>query len=619
MINVTNSFKKLVAEGVGIFQEYVSIVLQDGTVLTLTNKDIWNNGLSTEDAVSRQNQFDIGSAIVNKCVIVINNIYNAHSSYDFYGADVTVQVGLTLPNGTVEKIQKGRYTVADSKYNGSLITLTCYDFMAKFDKPYSLSQLSFPTTIENIFRDACSVCGVQYAEKGFQNSDVTISEKPNDDTITFRDMLSWCAQIACCFCRCNAYGQLEPKWFEEKSSDNNQYSGGTFLLWDEGNTLDEGTFSPWNEGDIVDGGTFFEKENFHRIASTFGVALSTDDIVITGVKIIEKNSNANSETIINTYFEGADGYVISIEDNPLIADGTGAETAKRLASQLIGFRFRKASFSHLSDPTIEAGDIAYLAYKEQLYPIIISSTKFTVGRWQKTESSAQDPAINSAQKLSQSIKNYVAIKQEVQKEKKERDVALENLNNMLQNSSGLFSTAEQQQDGSTIYYAHNKASLGESNIVIKFTAEAIGISSDGGKTYPYGIDMNATAILNRIYTVGLDANYINTGSIVARDADGNITFSLNMDTGAVNDRALAEFKNYLGEWIRITGGTLELGRPDDPLTLVLKNNRISFNLNGVEVAWLSNNLWSVDNIVIKNSADLCGIKIRKNGRHRHIG
>lgn len=42
-------------------------------------------------------------------------------------------------------------------------------------------------------------------------------------------------------------------------------------------------------------------------------------------------------------------------------------------------------------------------------------------------------------------------------------------------------TEDPQDDGSVIYYMHNKPTLEESDIVWKLTAEAIGISTDGGK------------------------------------------------------------------------------------------------------------------------------------------
>ena len=44
------------------------------------------------------------------------------------------------------------------------------------------------------------------------------------------------------------------------------------------------------------------------------------------------------------------------------------------------------------------------------------------------------------------------------------------------------------------------------------TATAIGISADGGKTYPYGLDVSGKAILDRIYVIGINAENVKVES-----------------------------------------------------------------------------------------------------------
>jgi hypothetical protein len=43
------------------------------------------------------------------------------------------------------------------------------------------------------------------------------------------------------------------------------------------------------------------------------------------------------------------------------------------------------------------------------------------------------------------------------------------------------------------------------------------------------------------------------------------------------------------KYIRFKDGTITLGIVDNPLTMTLSNNRLSFQQNGVEVAYISNN------------------------------
>ena len=142
MINVSSSFKRELYNDNRNYLEYVDITLTDGTELNLTNRHLWNGGLRIEDAVSGDNSFDVGAAIINKCTVTINNIYDDFSEYDFTNAKIISYVGLGLPDGTIEKIRKGTYTVDDAKYNGSIITLPCLDNMSKFDKAYSESSLN---------------------------------------------------------------------------------------------------------------------------------------------------------------------------------------------------------------------------------------------------------------------------------------------------------------------------------------------------------------------------------------------------------------------------------------------------------------------------------------------
>lgn len=518
MINVSNAFRKELYTGNRNWLEYIDVTLKSGTILHLTNENIWSGGLTIEDAVSSDNSFDIGGTVVNQCTVVINNIYDEFSDYDFSDAKVIVYVGLNLPNGTTERIRKGTYTVNEPKYNGSLITLTCYDNMSKFDRPYSESTLSYPATLNQIVRDACSTCDVTLQTYDFPHDDFVVTEKPSGESTTFREVIGWAAQIACCFCRCDTLGRLEIKWYNVEAMEADPSLDGGYFDTDNpyssGADADGGNFNPWNAGYEFDSGGFEKLEHFHHIYSTYSMNVSTDDVVITGVKILEKAPDTESGTEIVTYMTGQEGYVITIEGNELIRNGSGASIVGWIGEKIIGMRFRKADFTHESDPTIEAGDVGFLTdWKQRSYDIIISSTKFTTGGSQSTKSSAEDPLKNSATRFSNATKNYVEYRKEIQKEKTDREQAVEELSNRLNNSSGTFTTVQKQSDGSNIYYLHNKPTLDESDIIWKMTAEAWGVSTDGGKTYNAGMTVDGDTIVRILTAVGINADWIKTGTL----------------------------------------------------------------------------------------------------------
>lgn len=537
MINISNAFKNELYNGNVSFLGYADITLSDDTVLHLTNENFWNGGVSIEDAVSNDNTFEIGSTIINKCTLTINNIYDDFSDYDFSNAKVIVYIGLELPDGTTEKIRKGTYTVDETQYDGSIISLSCLDNMSKFDKTYTESSLQYPATLNQIVLDACNVCGVSLQTYDFPHDDFLVNERPNDEAVTFREIIGWCAQIACCFCRCDTQGRLELKWYDQKVlEDEKTLDGGTFdsdSPYSTGADADGGTFDPWNDGYEFDSGFFDDTQKFHHIYSNYSSSISTDDVVITGVRIFEKSSDESSSDI-TTYQTGTEGYIVSIENNELIKNGAGANVVGWIGEQIIGFRFRKAQVSHASNPSIEAGDVGFLTdRKQKTYRIIISSTNFATRSSQSTSSSAETPLKNSASRFSESTKNYVDYRKEIQKERTDREEALEELGNRIDESSGLFTTEEIQGDGSTIFYLHNKPQLSESNIVWKMTAEAWGVSTDGGKTYNAGMTVDGDTITRILTATGINADWIKTGAFTI-EKDGKVMFKADTATGQVD-------------------------------------------------------------------------------------
>ena len=471
MINVSNLFKEELNNGNRNYLAYADITLKDNTVLKLDPSDIWSNGLGIEENVSSPSSFDIGSAIINKCTLVINNIYDKYSKYDFEEAKVHISVGLKLSNGTIEKVNLGYFNVNEPRYNGALITLECLDDMAKFDKKYSESTLVYPATLLQIVKDACSKCNVLCGIADFENSGYVISERPSDEALTFRQVLAWVGQIACIWFKIDKLGKLNCGWYKTQTT-----------------------------------------ENTHVINSISTMNICTDDVVITGVQVTEHNMNPEEKG--NSYKEGEDGYVLSIQNNKLINKGSAQEIAKMIGRKVIGLRFRPMNISFQNNPTIEAGDnVDIVDYKGKTFKTFVTGNRFTVGSLQSIECGAKSPQRNSADRFSQLAQDYIEAQKEIIKEKTEREKAIENLQQTLGDSSGMFITEEKQPDGSTITYIHDKPTKEESKNVIKVTSEAIGISNDGGKTYPYGLFLTGDVITRLLYAVGINADYIRTGII----------------------------------------------------------------------------------------------------------
>lgn len=529
MINVSNAFRRELANDRRNYLMYADITLSDGTELNLTNENFWQGGVTIEDSVSESDTFTIGGAVINKLTLVINNIYDEFSDYDFTGAEIIVRAGLKLPDNTIESFRKGFFTVDEAKYNGSIITLSCLDNMSKFDTPYSESTLAYPATLAEIVRDACTKCDVTLQSYTFPHSDYTVQSRPDDEATTFREIISWCAQIACCYARCDTLGRLVLDWYNTSVFESeDKLDGGRFDSsnpYASGDTADGGTFNPWSNGDDYDGDDFDNLKNFHHIYSNYSVDIATDDVVITGVKVVVPVESEESSNEYATYQTGTNGYVISVEGNDLIQGEDGATIAGWIGTALIGLRFRSGSVSHSSDPTIEAGDIAYLTTRKQnSYPFLVSYTKFSNGSSQTTECIAETPARNSATRFSASTKNYVEFRKNLKQQKTQFEEALDELDQRIENSSGLFTTEEEQPNGSIIFYMHDKPTLAESQIVWQMTAEAWGVSTDGGKTFNAGMTVDGDTITRILTATGVNADWITTGKISS--VNGRVYFDL---------------------------------------------------------------------------------------------
>ena len=523
MRNLSSAFKDELNNDNRRYLEWVDITLKDGTVLNLREDSIWNNGIKVEDAVSGSSEFQIGSAIVNKATVTLNNIYDDFSDYIFDGATISVSIGLMVEtereqgdrNG--DKMYSGLYPTETEKIhlftgtvveapttNSSILSLTCYDNMYKFDRDYSESNLSYPATRGQIIRDACNICGVQLQTVTFDNDDYVIQEKPSVEQLTFRQLISWVAQIGGQFCRCDSLGRLCIGWYDLKSY--------------EIDTMKDGSYIP--------------------IKSYDNFSVNNEDVVITGVRVTEYRGGSTSEEDSVSFLYGKDGYVIDIKDNKLVFTGKGEKIATMIGERVVGMRFRPFSVSMMNNPEVEAGDICLITdRKGNQYKSLITSSTFQVGNKQSISCEAKSAARNSAKQYSLFSQAIVENRNNIKKEKKDRDKALEELANRINLSTGLFTTVEHNDGGGNVFYLHNKMLLKDSDIVWKMTAEAWAVSTDGGRTWNGGMTVDGDTIVRILDAVGIRANWITTGEFKVVDNDGNEVFYVNCDTGIVRIKA----------------------------------------------------------------------------------
>lgn len=523
MRNLSTEFKEQQNSGNRNYLKYADFTFTDGSTLSIADKDLWSNGFKFEDAVSQSGSFDIGAAIVNKLTLQINNFSGKYTDYIWDGARVVCHIGLELSTG-IEKIRICTMTVTDAPYqNTAIISLTCEDSMRLFDRDYSESKLSYPATRLQIIQDACEVCGVTLQSTRFDNDDLIIQNRPDDSSITFRQVIAWVAQMGCQWAKSDEYGRLCLGWYEREVPDK-------FYNLVE---------TPWKD---TDGNDILDTKGAQIITiMQKGItAIDTNeftpwlyDIEITGIKVTEYVENS-SQNEAKTYQSGKSGYVIEISDNKLIQEGSGEKICQIIADRCVGLKFRPFTTGALTNIAWEAGDTIEISDRNgKQYKSFLTSVALNPGTFEQLECSAKSVSRNKQKQYSLNQQVQAENKKNLRDERTAREKAIEELSNRLAESSGVYTTVEQQPDGSNIYYLHNKPQLSDSDIVWKMTAEAWAVSTDGGQHWNGGMTVDGDVIARILTATGVNADWINTGTIKAIDKDGNTTFMVDIITGRV--------------------------------------------------------------------------------------
>lgn len=495
---------------------FADIVTTNGEKIPVSDSELWANGFEVNDSTSSNGTFTIGALIAGKLKIKLNNIYEDYSKYDFDKASVTAYVSKSFSDGTTEKLKIGEYRVSETSYDGSLITLTCLDNINNFNREYD-SNLSYPTTAYEVVRDACIKCDVPFTMARFDNSDYVINEIPSDNQkLTYGQVIAYILQLSGLWGKCGHDGELLIGWYDMSQFESQNYNGGTFSTkttpYSDGDTLNGGNFTDYSSGDSADGGTFTESRNYHNIYTQKDLNVATDDVVITGVKVIVTSKEDKAKDV--NALAGKEGYVISISDNPFIPADKAQTVANYIFKKIGGMRFRPLDATLLSNPLIESGDVALVTDRKQnTYSCFISNRTFTVGSGTKISCDAENASRNSADKFSSETKAVVQARKVAQAQLSVYDKQMQLLTQLMSQSLGLFKTEQVQEDGSIIYIMHNKADLNSSNIQWKMTANGLAVSNDYGKTWKAGVDKDGNAIFNIMSAIGINFDWAHGGTL----------------------------------------------------------------------------------------------------------
>jgi hypothetical protein len=491
MINVSDEFKQLMTERQN-FKCNAEVTLANGTVLPLGEDDFSIDNNSLVDAAGA-NTIPLGVALSRNVQLEIMNDDDHLSNYDFFGAKIRLYLTFELSE-TTEKIEYGTFTVTQPESYGNVVTIVGYDDMYKADKAYSTT-LTFPATAKSVLVDSCDTCGILIGDSNFLHNDFQIPTMPSSE-YTHRQIIGFISMIACGNARIDRTGRLQIMTYDFD----------------------------------------YDSENIHKLVDYNNLTSDTNDVQVTGVRMTQKvtttDDDGNTSDTEKTVQVGKDGYVLSVE-NPLV---TGHEETliSWIYEKFENVTFRAFTMDYISYPIAEFMDkIKVTDWRENSFYSVLTDVNFVFFGYTTLKNSAESPLRNQSNYTSSNQKAIIQGKQLVEQERNNRQNAVDKMQEALKNSNGMYSTQEVLLDGSTIYYLHDKPTIKESKNVIKLTADVIGFSIDGGKTYPYGFTITGEMVARLLYVEGINADYINTGALTVKDKSGNIIFYADMETGTV--------------------------------------------------------------------------------------
>lgn len=442
------------------------------TTIPITDEDVVAGGMSVNRYCLSGNRIEVGSAIAAELTLKLDNTTGKFDDVVFEGAELFVRVGVKKwdakrwENANLYYVPIGYFTVDEVPRKLASISLTALDRMVLFDKSVDSSLLAFPTTVDALLSRICDICnvsiGINIAE--LLNHDYEITALPQSDNLTYRQILSWIAEITgtCAFI---------------------DWDGRLVLSW-------------YNMTDTA-----------IEACDRFTSDLQENSISISGVQVVDGDT---------VYLAGDDGYALNIESNGLIQSNHMA-VAESLYKALGGFTYIPFTATVKPMPNLYPLDVITFVDKNGTpRQTIITDITFTLNTSTSLQGKGETATKNGYASANPLTKREAAIINAIRNGQNDtlndRIQSVLAFNELISNALGLYVTPVTQSNGSTIYYMHDQPNLEESNTIFTMTAGGIAWTTtgwnDGEPVWSYGATAAGDALFRMLSAEGIEVSKI---------------------------------------------------------------------------------------------------------------
>lgn len=451
--------------------------------LFATDSNVVMGGFTLDRRSVSGSSLEIGSAISSDLTIKFDASVPVtdESGNNYYLNDLVLEGAVIRPSVKVgdTTIPLGVFTVDTPPRKLSTVTISALDRMMRFDRKISFTEDSI--SLPELLSYACEVCSVPLnAEKmpefpmiGETAYMVTGLTKLSPDEVTYRTIIQWIGEITGTCAYMDETGSLCFSWYEQAKTTDGQ----------------DIQITPANRmsSDIFD-----------------------TDIQFTGVDISVEQTISNeygedTQTVVYSAPAADNGfYKIAIEGNQLITHD-GDLIASFLWEKIKNTRYRPSSASTFSCPYLSPMDIVkFVDSSGVAHDMYITQTTHYLNKNSTVYSSgetAQNKSYATASPLTRA--EQVIIDQAKNDGLQTGNNALTAANdfaNMMANAMGLYVTVRVEENGSLTRYFHDEAELESSQVIFRFNAGGISVSTTGiNGSFANGISAAGNAFFNRVY------------------------------------------------------------------------------------------------------------------------
>ena len=501
----------------------------NGTAISITGADVLANGFNIDRYCVNGSKIEVGTAIAAELTLNLNNADGQFNDIIFEGTELFVQIGIadwTQASPTITYIPCGYFTPDEQPRKSKIITISALDRMMKLDQPQPTpanwidesdnyivdadgnqlifgAEIVFPSTVAGIVSQICTLRGITLAQSiaNLPNASVTITSLPKlQQTITYRDMIRWCAGLM---------GTCA--WFD--------WNGNLRFTWY--------------------GAASYTSTTANRYAGEVG----ENAIKITGV------SYTNTQNV--SLYSGTTDYMIDMSDNYFMG-GNAATVLQNVRSVVNNFTYTPFEAEIISAPYLWPMDIiTYTDADGNNYSCIVTNVNFGVNSHTKLAGRGETEQTNEYAGNTSVTPEQALMVEQVAQRTADLDASLD------QESVFKRLTNDGQTQGVILYNGqiYINASYINTGILNADLIQTGTINADLIRTGNLNADLITSGTLNAdlIKAGTLNANLIRAGSI---NADLITSGTLNADlirAGIIQDQTGTSFWNLVSGLLNVVG------------------------------------------------------------------